>query len=145
MDTDSTVYTLQDEEDIYRLLNQLQCEQRCFDIGKLKKAFPGHPLVVDLGYGEPSTEENVLGKFKDEMTGVEIDNAIFLRPKSYSIMVKGGKTHSRMKGVPKKATLPDGERIDHHHFLDVWKQGTLPKVKFQKIDHTKDFEVGLWA
>jgi len=97
MDTDSTVYTITGK-DIYRDLNRLQIEKKCSDLGKLSRAFPEHPTVVDLGFGVPTTEENVLGKFKDEMQGIEIDNAIFLRPKSYSIQVKGGKTHTRMKG-----------------------------------------------
>ena len=140
MDTDSTVYTIKGNN-IYRDLNFLQIEKKCFDLGKLAKAFPEHPLVTDCGRGVPELEENVLGNFKDEMQGVEIDNAIFLRPKSYSIQVKGGKTHTRTKGVPKKATLPDGQHLDHQHFLEVWKQGTLPKVKFQKIDHTKDLQL----
>ena len=146
------MYTIKGE-DIYRDLNFLQVERQCFDLGKLAKAFPEHPLVIDRGRGVPTQQESVLGKFKDEMCGVEIDNAIFLRPKSYSIQVAGGKAHTRMKGVPKKATipaygppcqdgsLPPGQKIGHEDFLDVWNHNTLPKVKFQKIDHTKDFQV----
>ena len=140
MDTDSTVYSIRGE-DIYRNLYHLQIEKKCFDLGKLAKAMPTHPLLQDMGMGLCELMENILGNFKDEMQGVEIDNAVFLRPKSYSIEVAGGKTHSRMKGVPSKATLPDGQHINHSHFLDVWKQGLLPKVKFQKIEHTKDFQL----
>jgi len=152
MDTDSTIYKLTGEDIDTRLYN-LQMNTNIFDLSKLAKAMPNHILLQDLGRGKPQLNAAVLGNFKDEMDGEEISDAVFLRPKSYSIRLKRGKTHGRMKGIPNKAIMPSygpptvdgnippGRRITHEDYIDVWNQTLLPKVEFQKIDRTPKLDL----
>jgi hypothetical protein len=143
MDTDSFVYGITGStEEVADKLYQVQLRTNAFDLSKIASANPSHPLLKDRGQGPPPLNGNVIGKFKDEMNGVPITNAIFLRPKSYSVQVQGGKTHSRMKGVPmKKAITAQGDKITHDTYLSVWKGATMPKVRFQRIDHSKELQL----
>lgn len=138
MDTDSTVYRIQ-SDNINEELYQLQLEKECFDLSKIKDK--QHPLLQDLGQGKPPLCGNVLGKFKDEMLGVRLLSAVFLRPKSYSVMVDGGKALSKMKGVPKSARLPCGRKINHQDYEDVFRGIVLPTVKFHGFAHTKQMQL----
>ena len=143
MDTDSFVLSIKGSaEEVADKLYDIQMSLKSFDLSKIAIANPNHPLLKDRGRGPPPLCANDIGKFKDEMNGVRITNAIFLRPKSYSVEVEGGKMHLRMKGVPvKRAQTKDGEKITHDTFLRVWKGEVMPKVRFQRIDHSKDLQV----
>ena len=143
MDTDSFVLSIKGSaEEVADKLYDIQMSLKSFDLSKIAIANPNHPLLKDRGRGPPPLCANDIGKFKDEMNGVRITNAIFLRPKSYSVEVEGGKMHLRMKGVPvKRAQTKDGEKITHDTFLRVRKGEVMPKVRFQRIDHSKDLQV----
>jgi hypothetical protein len=138
MDTDSTVYGIE-SQNINKELYDLQMEKNCFDLSKIKDK--NHPLLQDLGNGICNFQANVLGKFKDEMLGVPIISAVFLRPKSYSVLIDGGKAHSKMKGIPKTATLPDGRKIEYQDYEDVFRGTIMPKVKFQRLEHDKHYHL----
>ena len=68
-----------------------------------------HPLYSLIGKAE-------LGRVKDECAGVPIQDAIFLRPKCYSLLLAGGKDHKRAKGV-QRAVIKKG--ITHQDYVDV--------------------------
>ena len=152
-DTDSSVASIRKggEKPIYQELYELQMEKSCFDLSKTKDK--NHPLLQDWGQGPPPLNAGILGKFKDEMFGEEIVSAVFLRPKSYSVLVADGHTHARMKGVPGKATVPGtwlnpnpteeevkhGRKVRHEDYLAVFDGTIMPPVKFQNFVHDKSF------
>ena len=57
-----------------------------------------------------------LGCVKDECGGTPIMEAIFLRPKCYSLLLASGKTHKRAKGVQRSVVVRE---IQHQHYIDV--------------------------
>ena len=57
-----------------------------------------------------------LGCIKDECAGIPINDAIFLRPKCYSLFLEGGKEHKRAIGVQRFVLWKE---ITHSDYLDV--------------------------
>ena len=68
-----------------------------------------HPLYSSVGKAE-------LGRIKDECAGTPIQDAIFLRPKCYSLLLDGCKEHKRAKGVQRSVLR---QEISHQDYVDV--------------------------
>ena len=68
-----------------------------------------HPLYSSVGKAE-------LGSVKDECSGIPIHDAVFLRPKCYSLRMSSGKDHKRAKGI-QRAVLKN--EIGHEDYVNV--------------------------
>ena len=75
----------------------------------------GHPLSY------PPHNQGTLGMFKDESAGDPITEAIFLRPKAYSLVTSSGKNIKRAKGTSKCVVK---QRLNHERYRDVL-QGSI--------------------
>ena len=91
-----------------------------------------HPLHSD-------TNRAKLGCFKDELAGREIEEIIFLRPKMYSIKVKGDSegqlTIKKAKGIGRGAM----RRIDHEQYQQAYHQHreiTVNMTILKSVAHT---------
>jgi hypothetical protein len=113
---------------------------------------PGTSLAADR-----MKNAKTLGKFKDEMKGQVISEAVFLRPKMYSIKLAGelvtehhnlkkkakGKFElvteiGKKKGLPKN--LPNEEdrlAFQHDNYRNIYFGGPTQKVSFPTINKTK--------
>ena len=98
-----------------------------------------------------------MGKFKDEMKGIPVEEFMALCPKMYSIQLKcdiivkhhnlkkatAGKTEvqseiSKRKGLPKK--LPKEQEylfFAHKKYRDIYNGKASQKVKFPTLNHTR--------
>ena len=88
-----------------------------------------NPLYSSVGKAE-------LGRIKDECAGTPIMDAIFLRPKCYSLLLDGGKDHKRAKGVQRAVLRKD---ISHQDYVDVAESAVPHHVNvrgFRSIAHT---------
>ena len=70
-----------------------------------------HPLYSSVGRAE-------LGRVKDECSGIPICDAVFPRPKCYSLRLSSGKEHKRAKGIQWAALKKD---ISHEDYINVRK------------------------
>ena len=57
-----------------------------------------------------------LGRIKDECGGTTIIDAVFFRPKCYSLRLLGNKEHKRAKGV-QRSVINKG--VTHQDYIDV--------------------------
>ena len=57
-----------------------------------------------------------LGRIKDECAGVAIQEAVFLRPKCYSLLLSSQKSHKRAKGI-QRCVLQN--HISHSDYVNV--------------------------
>ena len=57
-----------------------------------------------------------LGRVKDECAGVPIQDAIFLRPKCYSLLLVNNKQHKRAKGIQRAVVENE---INHTNYINV--------------------------
>ena len=86
-DTDSFIFSFQP---IKSSIEDLKCFKEDFDFSKLD---PSHEL-----YSEDN--EKVMGKMRLEtLPELDLDEAVFLRSKSYSLNIKQNKSHCKHKGV----------------------------------------------
>eukprot|EP00081_Caenorhabditis_elegans_P015561 NP_495214.1 Uncharacterized protein CELE_H12I13.3 [Caenorhabditis elegans] len=98
-DTDSLIYEVE-TEDIYEDMGNMK---EWFDFSDYPK---NHPL-----YDE--SNKKVIGKFKDELNGKNMDEGVFLKPKQYDFNVEGAekkKSKGVKKNVTKTLTLDDFKR-----------------------------------
>ena len=100
-DTDSLAYAVE-TEDVY--------EDMWDDVGLLYD-FSGYPDAHVLRSDE---NKKVLGKFKDELNGVPMEEFVGLRSKCYSMLFDGGKENKRAAGV-KRAVVK--HKLRHLHYL----------------------------
>ena len=88
-----------------------------------------HPLYSTVGKAE-------LGRVKDECASKPIIDAIFLRPKCYSLLLDDGKAHKRAKGV-QRAVIKTC--ITHQDYVDV-VESAVPLYAtvrgFRSVSHT---------
>lgn len=171
-DTDSFIYTVSGLEgkSLYRDYYEIQKKHDFFDLSELQNSWVvgdetiQNPLLFTEFEGPGSAlievkakNEKVLGKFKNEMKGVPIKSAVFLRPKMYSIELMADviaphhNLKKRLKGknepmreVAKKKGLPrslpaEQERLhfSHESYRRIYFGGPTRKVEFPTLNHTK--------
>ena len=87
-----------------------------------------HPLYSLVGKAE-------LGRIKDECGGTPIQDAIFLRPKCYSLFLFGNREHKRAKGVQRAVIT---KAITHQDYVDL-VESAVPLYAtvrgFRSIEH----------
>ena len=104
MDTDSFVLYSRSPNFIEEMKTM---KQEYLDCSNLPS---NHPLNY-----EPNNA-NVLGKFKDETAGVPITEAVFLRPKLYSLKRADGEGVRRAKGVKRYVI---SQELHHEEYLNI--------------------------
>ena len=85
-DTDSLIYEIQDLN-MYKIMSE--------DIQR----FDTSDYDIDNQYGIPLVNKKVLGLMKDECNGKIMEEFVGLRSKMYSILIEGGSTIKKAKGV----------------------------------------------
>jgi len=96
-DTDSLAYEIQTEDFYKDIANDIQAR---FDTSEYPK---NHPSGIETG-----VNKKVLGMFKDEASGKQIDEFVGLRAKLYSYKMFAGDEHKKCKGIKRnvaKTTL----------------------------------------
>lgn len=158
-DTDSFVYIVRGlrGRSVYRDLITLQTKHDIWDLSEIQDK-KNHPLTCRLSPEEIKRNEKQLGKFKDEMKGLKIAEAVFLRPKMYSIKLSEemvmphhnkkkdamGKKEkkreiSKRKGLPHNLPLEkDRLLFAHQEYKDIYLGKAPGKVTFPLIRHTKN-------
>ena len=84
----------------------------------------------------------VVGKMKDETTGVAIEGFVGLKPKMYSYLVDDNSKHKKAKGVNKTVVGTIGHN-EYKHVLLNKKCLRKSMNSIQSKDHSKDFFVFL--
>jgi hypothetical protein len=127
-DTDSTVVKVEADyyEHIFAKLREMRDRYDCFDLSEMKE---GHPLISDLSREEKMKNAKVLGKFKDEMQGINILEFVAVRAKMYSIRKEMGEEIGKRKGVPKSVPL------HHADYIAVLTGGKAKKKTITSISH----------
>ena len=77
----------------------------------------------------------MLGKFKSEVGGDEIDSFVGLRPKCYSIKLSGGRVIKKAKGVNKRAVKIKMTHEQYFQCLTDQKNILVSFSRFQSRDH----------
>lgn len=161
MDTDSLIYTIQglDGMSIWAEFYAMQKVHNCLDLSDIQG--DDHPLFtiekVCQYEGKLSRNENKkkLGKFKDVANGIDILEAVFLRPKMYSyslakpmMLPHPNKKKMKMgKSVPKEyfckqKGIPDKVEYTHKDYVDTFFGVKEPgNVLFTSFQHTKTLAV----
>ena len=130
-DTDSLLYTIKDQ-DVYAVMKEHEDE---FDFSE----YPfDHPCY------DPKNKK-VLGKFKDELLSLTLEDFIGLRPKCYSLKFRGVveknkviNLNTKEKQVAKGTKKSVKKRfLRHEHFLDVVENLTEVYVKQNIIQSRK--------
>ena len=123
-DTDSFIYLFL----VDNLCESLMPFREDFDFS----AYPtNHPL-------RNTHNKSVRGKWKDEMKGQIIQEAVFLRSKCYSIKMAGGSTESNILKVAAGVRKPAQKLLTHEHYLDSLfktKRLYVNQVRFGSTDH----------
>ena len=99
-DTDSLVYNITCD-DIYKWVNKNKTE---FDLS-------------DDKYNKDNTNKKVLGKFKDEMSGVPMKYFVGLNPRVYCYECENEEVR-KAKGVKKATLKKDIKNSDYNHVLE---------------------------
>lgn len=142
-DTDSLVYHLTSNDPVLPIdsqLNWMQLRENCFDLSEMPD---DHPMLMSWDGSErldKNANKKVPGKFKDEMSGVEILDFIALRPKMYSLRREDldGTTgenveKAKRKGVPKRYA-----GIRHADYVRVFETGVPVEANFTRFSHDRD-------
>jgi len=101
-DTDSLLIVVE-TEDFYK---DMETDKNLYDTSDYPK---DHPLFSNIN-------KKVLGKMKDECSGVPIAEYVGLRPKMYSILRADEKNIKKAKGVKKSVVK---KRIKHEQYKEV--------------------------
>ena len=106
-DTDSLIYRIETEKDIYDVMKE---NKHYFDFSKFPK---NHKLYDD-------SNKDVLGKYKDELKGLILKEFAGLRPKCYSLLyVKAfNKLAEKITAKGTKKNIKD-KYLRHRHFMRV--------------------------
>ena len=104
-DTDSLMYELK-TEDVYEDFKRIGDGKNCWDNSDYPEDSPYHS----------SHNKKVIGKFKDEASGVPITKFVELRSKMYSYVKENGKGWMTAKGVK---TYVIRNKLTHENFKNV--------------------------
>ena len=119
-DTDSLLYRIEGQ-DVYQVMLEHKDE---FDFSEYPQ---GHPCY------DPSNKKK-LGKFKDELHSLTLEDFIGLRPKCYSLMFRGENMNLKQKQVAKGTKRSVKDRyLRHCHFEDVLQNLTQVYVNQNTI------------
>eukprot|EP00762_Andalucia_godoyi_P006873 ANDGO_00945.mRNA.1 hypothetical protein GUITHDRAFT_175438 len=119
-DTDSLCYHIK-TEDAYKDIKEDETKYDCSDYPK------DHFLYS-------ATNKKVIGKFKDEASGVPITEFVGLRSKMYSYKKESGKTEKRLKGLKKSVVKKE---ISFDNYLNCVKGND--KVQVNKMKTLRSF------
>jgi hypothetical protein len=124
-DTNSLMYDIK-TEDVYKDFKEIKKYDDCFDNSDYPKE---SPFYYDHN-------KKVIGKFKDEASGVPIFEFCGLRSKMYSYMKENGKGGMTAKGVKKyviknKLTHSDFMKVIHNKAQLRHNMNTMRSVKHQ--------------
>jgi hypothetical protein len=115
-DTDSLCYEVQ-TTDLFKDMTRIKHHLDTSD-------YPAnHPL-------HSTTNAKVLGKFKDECTGVSPLQFVGLRSKMYSLLLPGGKVKATAKGIKKSFAK---KKIRHDQYLHCLKGDSTTTAEFHNI------------
>ena len=106
-DTDSLTYEIKTEDFYADITNDVESK---FDTSEFDK---NHPAINKVGF-KVGVNNKVLGMFKDEAKGAQIEEFVRLRPKLYTYKVNG-EENKKCKGVKKKVVAIS---ITHNDFKD---------------------------
>ena len=125
-DTDSFLYHLTYQGDIYEKLKLLDPQERWFDFSNYPVNHPNYSLTNKL----------VPGRFKDEGAGTPFIEGVFLRSKMYSLRsAPGGKDKSTAKGIARRIKERD---LCHQRYLEciqnpgIVKNLTIPRFSMHR-------------
>ena len=116
-DTDSFMYHLTYQGDIYNKLKRLDPDEKWFDFSNYPIDHPNYSLTNKL----------VPGRFKDEGAGTPFIEGVFLRSKMYSLRsAPGGKDKSTAKGIARRIKDRD---LTHNKYLEcIQNPGSVKKL-----------------
>ena len=100
-DTDSLMYEIK-TEDVYKRFN---CDKEMFDFSNYS---------TKLKYYDDSSKL-VIGKMKDEIDGVAIEEFVGLKAEMYSLLVGDNSEHKKTKGVNRNVVAT----ISHNEYKDA--------------------------
>ena len=124
-DTDSFLYEIQ-TEDFYKDIS-----------GDVKNRFDtsdypeGHPSGIPTGINK-----KVLGMFKDEAAGKNINEFVGLRAKLYSYKMEEGKENKRCKGIKKAVVEKSITHEDYKTCLETGKEQLRRQNIIRSYEHT---------
>jgi hypothetical protein len=122
-DTDSLMYELK-TDDVYEDFKRIGDEKDCWDNSDYPKDSPYHS----------THNKKVIGKFKDEASGVPITEFVGLRSKMYSYVKENGKGGMTAKGVKKYVIR---NKLTHENFKDVISSRGRMRHNMNTIRSTK--------
>ena len=108
-DTDSLVYEIKEEDDIYE---KIYSDRDLFDFSDyLKNSENSENSIKLYSKFDDVTDKKVIGKMKDELSGKVISEFIGLKSKMHSLISVDNGEKIKAKGVNKK--------LKHSKFVDV--------------------------
>ena len=122
-DTDSLMYEL-NTDDVYEDFKRIGDEKDCWDNSDYPKDSPYHS----------THNKKVIGKFKDEASGVPVTEFVGLRSKMYSYVKENGKGGMTAKGVKKYVIR---NKLTHENFKDVISSRGRMRHNMNTIRSTK--------
>ena len=108
-DTDSLIYEIETEDFYQDIAADVE---RMFDTSEFDK---DHPAIKDFGF-KVGKNKKVIGMFKDETGGKQIEEFVGLRPKLYSYKLHE-KEHKKCKGVKKSVVVKTITHEDYKNCL----------------------------
>ena len=124
-DTDSLMYEIK-TEDVYE------------DFSNDKEMFDFSNYSTKSKYYDNSNKL-VVGKIKDETTGVAIEEFVGLKPKMYSYLVNDNSEHKKAKGVNRNVVAT----ISHNEYKDVLLNKKCLRHSMNRIQ-SKDHRIGTY-
>ena len=124
-DTDSSMYEIK-TEDVYE------------DFSNGKKMFCFSNYSTKSKYYD-NTNKLVVGKMKDEIAGVAIEDFSGLRPKMYSYLVNNNSEHKKAKGVDRNVAAT----ISHNKYKNVLLNKKCLRHSMNRIQ-SKDHKIGTY-
>ena len=108
-DTDSLIYEIETEDFYQDIAADVESK---FDTSEFDK---DHPAIKDFGF-KVGKNKKVIGMFKDETGGKQIEEFVGLRPKLYSYKLHE-KEHKKCKGVKKSVVVKTITHEDYKNCL----------------------------
>ena len=109
-DTDSLIYEIKTDDLYYEISKDVESK---FDTSEFNK---NHPAVVDSVKFKVGVNKKVIGMFKDETAGKQIEEFVGLRAKLYSYKLHD-KEHKRCKGVKRNVVAKSITHKDYKNCL----------------------------
>ena len=126
-DTDSFLYEIETKNIFYDMLISIDD----YDFSDYPEDHPNYN----------TKNKKKIGKFKDELKGLTLEEFIGLRPKCYSLLYDIDKQKQTAKGTKKSVRKA---HLRHHHYHDVLNNLTTLRVK-QNVIKSRHHQIGTYS